>query len=233
MESDSEFMVVVARSCRAVERAVEKYDEEKSPTSLDSLLFCTNELYRLLMATSGEQNQDLEEVGRGIGLLNEIEERTGEPDITGYTANPTPSYQSRGRPKFDIHKEQIEHLLNLNFTCPKIADLLGVSLRTIRRRMDEYGLSVSHFYSSISDHELLRVMKDIYSSFPNCGYRMMDGHLRRRGIRVSQARIRSSIHCVDPEGVALRWRQAIKRRQYRVAGPLALWHIDGNHKLIR
>ena len=71
------------------------------------------------MATSGEQNQDLEEVGRGIGLLNEIEERTGEPDITGYTANPTPSYQSRGRPKFDIHKEQIEHLLNLNFTCPK------------------------------------------------------------------------------------------------------------------
>ena len=54
-------------------------------------LFCTNELYRLLMATSGEQNQDLEEVGRGIGLLNEIEERTGEPDITGYTANPTPS----------------------------------------------------------------------------------------------------------------------------------------------
>ena len=232
-ESDSEFMVVVARSCRAVERAVENYDEEKSPTSLDSLLFCTNELYRLLMATSGEQNQDLEEVGRGIGLLNEIEERTGEPDITGYTANPTPSYQSRGRPKFDIHKEKIEHLLNLNFTCPKIADLLGVSLRTIRRRMDEYGLSVSHFYSSISEHELLRVMKDIYSSFPNCGYRMMDGHLRRRGIRVSQARIRSSIHCVDPEGVALRWRQAIKCRQYRVAGPLALWHIDGNHKLIR
>ena len=39
--------------------------------------------------------------------------------------------------------------------------------------MDEYGLSVSHFYSSISDHELLRVMKYIYSSFPNCGYRMM------------------------------------------------------------
>ena len=65
---------------------------------------------------------------------------------------------------------------------PKIADLLGVSLCTIRRRMDEYGLSESHFHSSISDHELLRVMKDIYSSFPNCGYRIMDGHLRRCGI---------------------------------------------------
>ena len=81
------------------------------------------------MATSGEQNQDLEEVGRGIGLLNEIEERTGEPDITGYTANPTPSYQSRGRPKFDIHKEQIEHLLNLNLlalSSPAKSHALGM-----------------------------------------------------------------------------------------------------------
>ena len=62
---------------------------------------------------------------------------------------------------------------------------------------------------------------------------MMDGHLRRKGTRVSQAQIRSAMHSVDPQGVALSWKQAIKCRQYRVVGPLALWHIDGNHKLIR
>ena len=117
--------------------------------------------------------------------------------------------------------EQIEHLLKLNFTGPKIAGLLGVSLRTLRRRMNEYQLSVSQLYSDISDTELLRRVKDIQNSFPNCGYRMMDGHLRHQGTRVSQARIRSAMHSVDPQGVALHWRQAIKWRMVVHAG------IDG------
>jgi hypothetical protein len=40
---------------------------------------------------------------------------------------------------------------------------------------------------------------------------------------------------VDPEGILLRALEmnTIRRRQYSVAGPLSLWHIDGNHKLIR
>lgn len=38
---------------------------------------------------------------------------------------------------------------------------------------------------------------------------------------------------VDPQGVAVRWLRLTPRRQYNVSGPLALWHIDGNHKLIR
>ena len=137
-----------------------------------------------------------------------------------------------GRPKFDIRKEQLEHLLQLHFSCPKIAMLLGVSIRTIRRRMTEYELSVSGLYSRISDSELQRIISDIRILFPDCGYRLMDGHLRRRGIRVTQARIRECMHFVDFDGTTLRWREAIQRRKY-VSSPLALWHIDGNHKLVR
>ncbi len=77
--------------------------------------------------------------------------------------------------------------------------------------MSEYQLSVAQCYSDISDSELLRLVRDIQKSIPNCGYRMMDGHLRHRGTRVSQARIHSAMHNVDPEGVALRWRQAINK----------------------
>ena len=228
---ESEFRSVLTSSCRSVARAVEKYEEEKSPSSMDSLLFQANQLYRLLLASCGDgQLPILEQVGQSISLLNEIVDSMEGFNHTGYTA---PSFHTRGRPRFDIHREQIEHLLNLHFTCPKIASLLGVSLRTIRRRMTEYNLSVSGLYSDISEHELLETVKGIYNSFPNCGYRMMDGHLRQRGIRVTQAQIRNCMHLVDSEGVALRWREAIRRRKYRVAGPLSLWHIDGNHKLIR
>ena len=40
---------------------------------------------------------------------------------------------------------------------------------------------------------------------------------------------------VDPEGVLLRALtiNTVNRRKYQVYAPLALWHIDGNHKLIR
>jgi hypothetical protein len=39
----------------------------------------------------------------------------------------------------------------------------------------------------------------------------------------------------DPEGVLLRSLQLtpISRRVYNVTCPLALWHLDGHHKLIR
>lgn len=38
---------------------------------------------------------------------------------------------------------------------------------------------------------------------------------------------------IDPSGAALRSVVSIERRTYSVAGPNSLWHIDGNHKLIR
>ena len=40
---------------------------------------------------------------------------------------------------------------------------------------------------------------------------------------------------VNPEGVLLRVLtiNTINRRKYGVYAPLALWHVDGNHKLIR
>ena len=175
----------------------------------------------------------LERVGTSIGLLTIIEEELSDGNHVESTVRVASCPSQRGRPRFDIHKEQLEHLLHLNFACSKIASMLGVSLRTVRRRMTEYGLSVSSLYSEMSEHELERMANEIQSSFPNCGYRMMDGHLRQRGVRITQARIRNCMHKVDPEGVILRWRECIQRRQYRVSGPLALWHIDGNHKLIR
>lgn len=99
--------------------------------------------------------------------------------------------------------------------------------------MTDFNLSVSSVYSKITDHELDIVVADIKHTFPNCGYRLMHGHLLNQGYRVTQMRIRDSLHRVDPDGSVIRWASTIQRRKYRVSSPLALWHIDGNHKLIR
>lgn len=62
---------------------------------------------------------------------------------------------------------------------------------------------------------------------------MVQGILRAEGIVIQRNRIFESLVRVDEAGVALRWSHAIQRRTYQVSGPNALWHIDGNHKLIR
>ena len=61
----------------------------------------------------------------------------------------------------------------------------------------------------------------------------MQVRLQNDGICVQRERVRQAMRRVDPAGVALRSRRAVKRRTYHVKGPNSLWHLDGNHKLIR
>ena len=143
-------------------------------------------------------------------------------------ANPT-----LGRPRFNIPYNPIAFLLESRFCVPRIADILGVSVRTIRQRMSEYGLSVQMFYSDISDTALNQIVEEIQLQFPTCDNRQMQGHLLSRGIRVQQHRIRELQRQVDPAGSVMRRLRIIHRRQYHVNGPRALWHIDGNYKLLR
>ena len=62
---------------------------------------------------------------------------------------------------------------------------------------------------------------------------MLAGYLCSEGIRVPRSRLRASLHRVDPSGVADRRSCTIRRRVYSVPHPNYIWHIDGNHKLIR
>ena len=108
-------------------------------------------------------------------------------------------------------------------------------VRTVVRRLREFGLSCRAVYSLMSDEQLDTIMLSILAEFPETGYKRMTGFLKARGIVLQQSRIREAMRRVNPEGTlsrALRI-QCLNRRSYQVASPLALWHIDGNHKLIR
>ena len=62
---------------------------------------------------------------------------------------------------------------------------------------------------------------------------MIAGHLLKQGIRVQCAKLRESIHRIDPHGVVERRSVAVRRREYHAKGPNEVWHIDGHHKLIK
>ena len=143
---------------------------------------------------------------------------------------------SAGRPAFEIPRETLKLFLSYGFTLVKIAEMLGVSAKTVSRRIKEFGLKEEcPKYTDITNDDLDKIVSDIYREFPSCGIRRMKGYLTAKGINVQWERVTSSLWRVDPEGIILRSMQLnlINRRRYFVPGPLYLWHLDGNHKLIR
>lgn len=86
---------------------------------------------------------------------------------------------------------------------------------------------------SLPDDELVETVQEIRRLTPNIGQQRLLGALRHRGIWVQRERVRQILRMLDPVGTALRWRAPIYRRRYSVPAPNCLWHIDGNHKLIR
>ena len=133
-----------------------------------------------------------------------------------------------GRPKVDINMDDVEFIRRQRFTWTKIAVILGVSRTSLYHRLDE-GIPPSTTYSDISDQQLDQLIHQIKVDHPHDGERLMIGHLAHCSVIVPRA----SIHRVDPENTALRRSIAVRRRVYHASGPNAVWHIDGNHKLIR
>ena len=84
----------------------------------------------------------------------------------------------------------------------------------------------------MSETELIQVMEDVRKATPNIGQSRMIGALKSRGLRIQRCRVRACLRRIDPVGTALTWNPTIYRR-YHVPHPNVLWHIDGNHKLIR
>ena len=94
----------------------------------------------------------MERVREALGILQSLVE-DGEGDDMGYCA--PLDYDGRvGRPRFYISRNQLVFMLERRFTVPQIASILRVSIRTIRRRMSYYQLSVSALYTPLTDQEL-------------------------------------------------------------------------------
>ena len=57
----------------------------------------------------------------------------------------------RGRPKYILPQEQLEFLVERRFSVPQILKLLGVSPRTVERRLSEHRLSIRQTYTDMNE----------------------------------------------------------------------------------
>ncbi len=130
---------------------------------------------------------------------------------------------SIGRPSFDIPCSQLDHLLNNRFTVPEIANLIGVSVSTIRRSMSIYQLSVRETYTQLGDDELDRMVSDAQLQYLSWGNRLMYSYILSCGVRVQFHRVREIQACIDPVGSFMRRLSHLQRRRYAASGIVAHW----------
>ena len=138
-----------------------------------------------------------------------------------------------GRPRFIISREQILYLREFSFKWTEIADILGVSISTLNRHRASLGLGSEPRFTAIADDDLDALVREIVGRSPFSGIRIVQGEMEDRGVHVQRERVRAALHRVDGLNVRARLSHVIQRRRYKVPGPNSLWHVDGNHKLIR
>ena len=139
-----------------------------------------------------------------------------------------------GRPPYNITFDQLYFLVGENFNTRRIANCLGVSVSTVRRRLRDNDISLLRSYSAISDTDLDHLIRNVRSHFPRIGCRQMRAMLEAdHGLRIQRCRVRMAMRRVDPAGAAIRWSEVHVRRRYNVYGANALWHIDTHHSLVR
>ena len=104
-----------------------------------------------------------------------------------------------------------------------MARMFDVSVQTIHRGLKDFNVSVSHSFSNTDNNQLDNIVLDIKQQHPICGYRMVLGHLRSKGLFIQQTRVRESMRRVDPEGNVMRWLHVTEKQEYNVISPNALW----------
>ena len=126
-----------------------------------------------------------------------------------------------GRPKLDISEEQVISLKLLSMSWTKIAQLLGVSTKTIQRRRLSFEKD-QPTHTLVNENDIDELVKYIISMNANAGEKMILGALLSRGYRIQRQRLRSSLRKVAPGRSSLNKRR-IYRRTYNVIFPNALW----------
>ncbi|KAI1781796.1 hypothetical protein LXA43DRAFT_907695 [Ganoderma leucocontextum] len=80
----------------------------------------------------------------------------------------------------------------------------------------------------LNDDDLDQLLIVLRSHYHRAGVSVLDGMLRALGYHVTRERLRQALVRVDPVRRVFE-RIRIRRREYKVAGPNALWHHDGQH----
>eukprot|EP00794_Sanderia_malayensis_P001193 gene1193-564_t len=107
-----------------------------------------------------------------------------------------------------------------------------ISLRTLKRRLNELGLSKRKLPQESDETVRSIIEREIQGPGNLKGYRGMWHKLKTTyGISVARDKVMRLLHAAGPEDSAMRKGRKLTRRCYISPGPNATWHVDGYDKL--
>lgn len=121
---------------------LDRLNEEADRFDVGTLVLRLDVLHRMLVNPDSDQ-----EIVHTVGILhasaNTIE-RSQSINLSRSEYHPTSTPNGRrGRPAFEISREQLSFLLEQSFKITEISAILGVSKRTVERRLASFDLSVT------------------------------------------------------------------------------------------
>jgi type II secretory pathway component PulK len=120
--------------------AIEVFENSGDPSS-DLQRSITKLDYVQRMAVNLEMDESIISlIGQAYRMLEQIDDNDSIQNTYRASLN---EGQQRGRPSYNISEEQLSFLLEKGFQVKDISAILGVSGRTVDRRMSAFGLSVS------------------------------------------------------------------------------------------
>ena len=108
-----------------------------------------------------------------------------------------------GWPRLRVSVVEINRLYNVYRSWKNVALHLGVSVRTLERKRNEFNITVCDrtgrrsTYATISDEQLCSVVREVLEILPNAGETYIIGACRQRNKFVQRQRIRDSINTTD------------------------------------
>ncbi|KAJ8030963.1 hypothetical protein HOLleu_27528 [Holothuria leucospilota] len=110
-------------------------------------------------------------------------------------------------------------------------DNIELSKRHLKRLMNSEGLFRRKHHSNYLADVALYVISELERFGQLHGYRWFHHKLRNNGYNIDRETVRRLLLLFDPDGVELRRRRRLRRRNYNGIGPNFVWHIDSYDKL--
>ena len=104
---------------------------------------------------------------------------------------------------------QIMEMFDMGFAMTQMATRFNLSRPTVYKLLSEAGIDHSARFTIIDNSQLDRIIAEIKEAYPN------------------------AIHRVDPQEPAERSFRNFHPRVYKTPCPNFVWHLDGNHKLVK
>lgn len=121
-----------------IQDTISRIDHFRVPDDITSVILRLEYLNEALVNSDQFTDRAVSAIGEVLSILRDVA-NNNQPETQELEVRSL----RRGRSPFDIKEGQLAFLVENGFKVPQISQLLGVSIRTVERRLSAFGIKMS------------------------------------------------------------------------------------------